>query len=133
MLFGKQITEEKEMIRGIKFAGVPISDQDRALKFYTEKLGFRVMTDQPFSEKQRWIELGIPGAETGIVLFTPEGHENRIGTFANLSFWSEDVFATYDQLKSKGVEFVKPPKKEDWGTAAIFKDPDGNQFVISSR
>ena len=121
------------MIRGIKFAGVPVSNQDRALKFYTEKLGFRVMTDQPFTDKQRWIELGIPGAETGFVLFTPDGHENRIGSFVNLSFWSEDVFATYEQLKAKGVEFVKPPKKEDWGTAAIFKDPDGNQFVISSR
>ena len=43
------------MIRGIKFACVPTRDQDRALKFYTEKLGFRVMTDQPFGA-QRWIE-----------------------------------------------------------------------------
>ena len=64
------------MIRGIKFACVPVHDQDRALKFYTEKLGFRVMTDQPFGA-QRWIELGIPGAESQLVLFTPEGHENR--------------------------------------------------------
>ncbi|MGA9793565.1 MAG: VOC family protein, partial [Terriglobales bacterium] len=56
------------MIRGIKFACVPTRDQDRALKFYTEKLGFRVMTDQPFGA-QRWIELGIPGAESQIVLF----------------------------------------------------------------
>jgi len=48
------------MIRGIKFACVPTRDRDRALKFYTEKLGFRVMTDQPFGA-QRWIELGIPG------------------------------------------------------------------------
>jgi len=121
------------MIRGIKFAGVPVRDQDRSLKFYTEKLGFRVMTDQPFNDKQRWIELGIPGAETGFVLFTPDGHEDRIGTFVNLSFWSDDVNATYEQLKAKGVEFVMPPKTESWGTAAIFKDLDGNQFVISSR
>ncbi len=60
------------MIRGIKFACVPTRDQDRALKFYTEKLGFRVMTDQPFGA-QRWIELGIPGAESQLVLFTPDG------------------------------------------------------------
>jgi len=56
------------MIRGIKFVSIPVSDQDRALAFYTEKLGFRVVTDQPFDEKQRWLELGIPGAETCIVL-----------------------------------------------------------------
>ena len=120
------------MIRGIKFAGIPVKDQDRSLKFYTEKLGFRVMTDQPFG-KQRWIELGIPGADTGVVLFTPEGHESRIGTFQSLSFWTDDVEKTYEQLKAKGVEFLKPPKKEDWGTSAIFQDSDGNQFVISSR
>jgi len=53
------------MIRGIKFAGIPVLDQDVALKFYTERLGFKVQTDQPFTDKQRWIELLIPGAETG--------------------------------------------------------------------
>ena len=57
------------MIRGVKFASVPVTDQDRALAFYTEKLGFRLLTDQPFSEKQRWVELGISGTETRIVLF----------------------------------------------------------------
>jgi len=68
------------MIRGIKFACVPTRDQDRALKFYTEKLGFRVMTDQPFGA-QRWIELGIPGAESQIVLFTPDGFEIGLADF----------------------------------------------------
>jgi catechol 2,3-dioxygenase-like lactoylglutathione lyase family enzyme len=121
------------MIRGIKFAGIPVRNQDAALKFYTEKLGFKVVTDQPFTGKQRWIELMIPGAETGLALFTPEGHEKRIGEFQSLSFWCEDVFATSRALKAKGVEFAAEPKTEDWGTSAIFKDSDGNQFVISSR
>jgi catechol 2,3-dioxygenase-like lactoylglutathione lyase family enzyme len=58
------------MIRGVKFVSIPVVDQDRALAFYTEKLGFRVATDQPFDDKQRWIELAIPGAETGVVLFS---------------------------------------------------------------
>jgi catechol 2,3-dioxygenase-like lactoylglutathione lyase family enzyme len=50
------------MIKSIKFGSIPVRDQDRALKFYTEKLGFNIQTDQPMGE-QRWIELGIPGAE----------------------------------------------------------------------
>jgi len=66
------------MIRGLKFVSIPVRNQDASLKFFTEKLGFKVATDQFFSEKQRWIELLIPGAETGLVLFTPAGHENRI-------------------------------------------------------
>ena len=43
------------MIRGVKFVSIPVADQDRALAFYTETLGFRLLTDQPFSEKQRWL------------------------------------------------------------------------------
>lgn len=121
------------MIRGIKFASVPVRDQAAALKFYTEKLGFKVVTDQPFNEKQRWIELGIPGSKDEVVLFTMEGHENRIGEFQQVTFWSDDVFATAKVLKSRGVEFTKEPKTEPWGSSAIFKDQDGNQFVISSK
>jgi catechol 2,3-dioxygenase-like lactoylglutathione lyase family enzyme len=128
---GKQ--EGRKMIRGLKFVSVPVLDQDASLKFFTEKLGFKVATDQFFSETQRWIELLIPGAETGLVLFTPEGHENRIGDFQPLSFWCDDVFATAKAMKAKGVEFEKDPKKEDWGTAAIFKDVDGNKYVLSSK
>jgi predicted enzyme related to lactoylglutathione lyase len=75
----------------------------------------------------------IPGADTGISLFTPPGHEDRIGQFQSISFWCDDVFATAAALKQKGVEFAQDPKKESWGTSSIFKDPDGNQFVLGSR
>jgi catechol 2,3-dioxygenase-like lactoylglutathione lyase family enzyme len=121
------------MIRGIKFVSVPVSDQDKALEFFTGKLGFKVATDQPFDGTQRWIELLIPGADTGLVLFTPPGHEGRIGGFQPISFITDDVFATAALYKERGVEFVAEPKKESWGTSAIFKDPDGNQYVLSSR
>jgi len=121
------------MIKGIKFASIPVSDQDRALAYYTEKLGFRILTDQPFDGKQRWIELSIPGAETGVTLFTPQGHEGRIGGFTGISFHCQDVQKTYEGLIARGVEFAAPPKKEPWGTFVMLKDPDGNQFVLSSR
>jgi catechol 2,3-dioxygenase-like lactoylglutathione lyase family enzyme len=121
------------MIRGIKFVGIPVGDQDVALKFYTEAMGLKVLTDQPFTPKQRWIELMIPGADTGIALFTPEGHEKRIGDFQSISFWCDDVFATAETMKKKGVVFTKEPATESWGTVAVFKDADGNQFVLSSR
>lgn len=121
------------MIRGIKFIGVPVRNQDAALKFYTEALGFQVTTDVPFTESQRWIELAIPGADSGIALFTPPGHEDRIGSFHSISFWCDDVFATAEMLKSKGVQFTQEPWNEEWGSSAIFKDPDGNQFVLSTR
>lgn len=121
------------MIRGLKFVSVPVRDQDAALAFYTEKLGFRVKTDQPFGGGQRWIELSIPGADTGVVLFTPDGWKERIGTFTGVSMWCDDVFTTAAGLKARGVSFVQEPKKESWGSSAVFADGEGNTFVLSSR
>jgi predicted enzyme related to lactoylglutathione lyase len=121
------------MVRGIKFVGIPVRNQDILFKFYTEKLGLKVVTDQPFTEKQRWIELLIPGAETGVALYTPDGHEKRIGEFQSIAFWCDDVFASAKVLKSKGVTFTQEPKKEPWGSIAIFEDPDANKFALSSK
>ena len=121
------------MIRQIKFVSVPVRDQDRALAFYRDKLGFKVATDQPFDGDQRWIEMKIPGAETGVVLFTPKGQEDRVGSFFNGSFACDDVPKTYEELKGRGVEFQGEPKKEPWGTYAIFKDSEGNSLVLGSR
>jgi predicted enzyme related to lactoylglutathione lyase len=121
------------MIKRIKFIGIPVGDQDRALEFYTQKLGFRILTDQQFTPSQRWIELSIPGADTGIALFTPEGHENRIGTFVNTSWEVENVEKAYEALQAKGVEFPAPPVKQPWGTSVIMKDSEGNSIVLASR
>jgi catechol 2,3-dioxygenase-like lactoylglutathione lyase family enzyme len=74
------------MIKQIKFVSVPVADQDRALDFYTEKLGFTIITDQPFDDRRRWIELRVPKAETRVVLFTTDGDKDRIGTFMNMSY-----------------------------------------------
>src|SRR5215468_5415861 len=121
------------MIKAVKFVSIPVRDQDHAVSFYTEKLGFQILTDQPFDGKQRWIELRIPGSETKVVLFTPPGHEDRIGSFSNVTFLTDDIGRTYQELKGRGVEFTGPPAKEAWGHFATFRDGDGNQFVLSTK
>jgi len=120
------------MITHLKFVGIPTRNQDVALAFYTEKLGFKVVTDQPMGDTQRWIELRVGQSESRVVLFTPDGHDDRIGTFFNGSFACDNVEKTYATLSALGVEFTSPPKKEPWGTFATFKDPDGNQFVMGT-
>jgi predicted enzyme related to lactoylglutathione lyase len=121
------------MIAKVKFVSIPVKDQARALTFYTEVLGFSILTDQEFGKGQRWIELKIPGGETNVVLFTAPGQEAWIGQFSNVVFWTQSLDKTYEELKSRGVEFVQPPKKESWGSSALFKDPDGNTFCLSSK
>ena len=123
----------ERMIKRIKFLGVPVRDQDRALQFYTEKLGFRILTDQKFSANQRWIELSIPGADTGVVLFTPPGQEDRVGSFVNTSWEVDSIEKTYEELQARGVEFAGPPQKQPWGTFLIMKDSEGNQICLASR
>lgn len=120
------------MIRGVKFASIPVTDQDRAIAFYTEKLGFRILTDQPFDQRQRWVELGIPGAETRVVLFAMDNGQPP-GNQMNIVFWTDDVESTAAEMKAQGVEFEVEPKKAQWGAFAIFKDPDGNRFVLGTK
>lgn len=118
------------MITHVKFVSIPTTDQDRALEFYTTKLGFRLITDQPFGPSQRWIELRIGASDTRFVLSTPEGAAP--GPFRG-ALACDNVERTYEDLQRAGVEFVSPPQRQPWGTYAVMKDPDGNEFVLSSR
>jgi predicted enzyme related to lactoylglutathione lyase len=79
------------MIKQLKFASINVRDQERALRFWADKMQFQIATDQPMGDGMRWIELKIPGAQTGIVLFTPPGSEDKIGSFSGLSFMCDDV------------------------------------------
>src|SRR5439155_8418838 len=88
------------MITHLKFVGIPVTDQDAALAFYTDKLGFKVVTDQPMGPTQRWIELRVGNSDSRVVLFTPDGHRDRIGTFFNGSFACDNVEATYAELSA---------------------------------
>ena len=122
----------RRMIVHVKFVSIPVTDQDRALAFYTEKLGFKLVTDQPFDDKQRWIELRIGNAETRFVLFRMDQRASPGSPF-NGALACDNVQKTYDELKARGVEFDSPPQEQPWGTFAVMRDQDGNQFVLSSR
>ncbi|MFI5403164.1 MAG: VOC family protein [Planctomycetota bacterium] len=116
------------MLKRINFVTLPVKDQGRALHFYTEKLGFRVFTDQTMGAT-RWIELQIPGAETRLVLHPgPTGATDGKPALALLA---DNVKATYEELREKGVEFAQTPKKEPWGEYATFKDSEGNLVLFA--
>jgi catechol 2,3-dioxygenase-like lactoylglutathione lyase family enzyme len=121
------------MITHVKFVSIPTTNQDRSLAFYTGKLGFKVVTDQPFNATQRWIELRIGSSETRFVLFGMDEGMMQAGAQFNGALACDNVEKTHAELTAKGVEFTAPPTTEPWGTFAILKDPDGNQFVLSTR
>jgi predicted enzyme related to lactoylglutathione lyase len=124
------------MITKANTVGIYVRDQQRALEFYRDKLGFQVIMDAPMTEAEggpRWLEVAPPGAQTHFVLFTPEGQEDRIGTFSNIVFDCDDIQQTYQELSSRGVEFAEPPSQQPWGWWATFKDPDGNTYGLGQH
>jgi catechol 2,3-dioxygenase-like lactoylglutathione lyase family enzyme len=122
------------MITKVKLVSINVKDQDRALAFYTEKLGFKLLTDQPMgpSETSRWIEVQPPEGDAKVVLFKQSEESASTQPMSNIIFTSRDVQKTYEELSERGVEFTEPPTTQFWGTYAIFADPDGNKFVLSS-
>jgi predicted enzyme related to lactoylglutathione lyase len=122
------------MIRQIGLASVYVSDQDRALRYYVDKLGFELISDQSL-EGFRWIEVAPQGAETGmtIALGAPgTGWEAYVGGFAPLMF-CDDLRQTCADFESRGVEFVESATEYPWGLQAILEDPDGNTIVMTQR
>ncbi|MGH7383487.1 MAG: VOC family protein [Candidatus Methylomirabilales bacterium] len=109
------------MITNVRSVGIYVADQQRALDFSTNTLGFELLADSPMGE----------GAI--LVLFTPDGQEDRIGTFSNVIFACDDVRGTYEELHARGVEFPDEPREEFWGWWAMFRDPDGNTYGLGQR
>lgn len=120
------------MISHVKFVSIPTTDQDRAVTFWTEKVGFRVLTDQPFNETQRWIELRVGSSDTRVVLFKFDGQGLQAGGPFNGAFACDNVEQTHRQMVERGVDMA-PLQKAPWGTFTSFKDPDGNLFVLSNK
>ena len=121
------------MISKVKFATIYVSDQERSLAFYRDKLGFKVTTDVSFGppgQEMRWLELAIaPDQDTKIVLFKDA---SKIGGFSPVVFATSDVQKSYEELSARGVEYANKPKQESWGWSSMFKDPDGTTFMLGS-
>jgi len=119
------------MIRKVKLVTVTVLNPQRSLEFYRDKIGLRVLVDDRHDDGSRWIELVTPDGGTGIALVESQAGD-KVGTFSNIMFSCDNIYNTYHDLRSRGVDFAGPPDEQSWGTFLVFKDPDGNSFVIGS-
>lgn len=114
-----------------------VKDYDEAILFYTEKLGFTLIEDTVLSETKRWV-LVAPKNSTGCRLLlakaATEIQESRIGNQTGgrvfLFLHTDDFRRDYDHYVSQGVNFVRPPSKEAYGTVAVFEDLYGNLWDL---
>ena len=136
------------MISGLSYVNVWVHDQDEALAFYTEKLGFELREDVTVAElgNFRWLTVGIPGQEVALTLMPVPGppvfdEETQAslqklvakGAAGGLFFWVDDIRKTYEDLKSNGVEFTQEPVEQPYGVDAGFRDISGNHFRMMQR
>ncbi len=121
-----------------------VLNQDSAVDFYTNKLGFKVIKDIPMDDGDRWITVCPPDQPGFEIILSPVTRGMfskdvadtlkelvKKGAFGLGVYTCNDIFATYEELKAKGVEFTKAPKKEFYGTEALFKDDSGNWFSLA--
>jgi catechol 2,3-dioxygenase-like lactoylglutathione lyase family enzyme len=135
------------MISRMSHATVYVTDQEQALEFYRDKLGFKVTTDVTMDGGFRWLTVAPAGqSDFEIVLMEPKpgfmfeqeaadqlralitGGKLGAGVFS-----TPDCQATYQELSAKGVEFLSPPAKRPYGVEAIFKDNSGNWFSLTQH
>ncbi|MBB5330173.1 PP2C family protein-serine/threonine phosphatase [Tunturiibacter gelidoferens] len=111
-----------------------VRDHDLSLKFYVDQLGFSVVADARFDFDGRWVAIAPPDGSTVLALIAPKrGSENYklIGRNTQVGFLSEDINATYEQWRNRGVRFHHPPQQTLFGgTVAGFYDIDGNSFEL---
>ena len=133
------------MIRKMSHATIFVNNQEEALEFYRDKLGFQIHTDAMIGEDFRWLTLSTPDQpDFEIILLEPkpgmlmdEGTATQLravmakGVLGAGVFNTDDCRGTYAELKSKGVQFTSEPAERPYGIEAIFKDNTGNWFSLT--
>lgn len=129
------------MITEVSVVTVIVPDQDEALQFYTEKLGFRKKTDVRIGPNaQRWVSV-VPETGRGpeLTLFNPRSLMDQaaaeemlhlIGKMPGIVLGTDDCRKTAAELEAKGVQIVRPPQEQPYGLEAVFVDPYGNYFLL---
>jgi predicted enzyme related to lactoylglutathione lyase len=112
-----------------------VSDLERAIAFYTDKLGWEKTMDAPMGDGTRWVTVAPTPTQTAFTLSTdtPDGSAAKAGGFSGVVLEVDDVKKTYDQLSKLGVEFEQQPRTEPWGQWAMFKDSEGNIHGLHSE
>jgi len=123
------------MIRGIHQVVLEVEDQDRALDFWTKTMGFELAQDEPYGD-ERWLEVRTPDKSVTVVLSLRQGKRptapETLPT-SNIFFYCDDLPQTYEELRSRGVEFPQPPVEQLFGWWSMFEDLEGNRFGLTPR
>jgi catechol 2,3-dioxygenase-like lactoylglutathione lyase family enzyme len=113
---------------------IPVADQDQALAFYTEKLGFEKRADIPFGNNERWVEVAPVGATSTIALMAPRAGE-PLGIDTHIGLTTEDVDSDHADLLARGVDVDEQVMRMGNPVPPMFffRDQDGNRYMVVQR
>lgn len=125
------MSDQQTSVNNIGVAMFTVSDQDAAIAFYTEKLGFELRGDTPFGEngEHRWVEVAPPGSNARLALNPPMGGEPGGGA---IGVETPDVFGEYKRLSEiGGIDLDSEPMSSPGApTLFMMRDPDGNHIAV---
>ena len=126
------MSQTKTRISQIGTVVVPVSDQDRAIEFYTEALGFEKRTDVPFGNGYRWVEVGPAGAQTTIAIVPPPPGKPTGNVETGIALNTDDVDAVHADLKARGVDVDEEVSRMGDPVPPMFwfRDPEGNTLLV---
>jgi catechol 2,3-dioxygenase-like lactoylglutathione lyase family enzyme len=115
-----------------------VKDYDEAIEFYTQKLSFELLEDTRLSDTKRWVVVAPSGGTGGCkLLLAKAANEEQLSRVGNqtggrvfLFMHTDDFWRDYDELRAKGVTFVREPSVESYGTVSVFKDIYGNLWDL---
>ena len=117
------------MNQRIAHVSLLVNDYDEAIKFYTEKLDFKLIEDIKLSKTKRWVVLAPPGATECCLLLARAADDkqrafvgNQTGGRVFLFLFTDDFWRDYNKMLKRGIRFVREPMEEEYGTVAVFED-----------
>ncbi len=116
----------------ISVVSLPVRDIDRAIDFYTNKLGWEKTMDAPMGEGMRWVTVAPKGGQASFTLSLTDEAIEEPENFVRVIFEVDDVTAACNDLQRRGVTISEPPRTEPWGGWAMIKDSEGNAHGLHS-
>ncbi|TYL52991.1 VOC family protein [Agromyces mariniharenae] len=113
----------------IELIHVPVSDVDRAIEFYVDKVGFNLDHDQRVTDDLRFVQLTPPGSACSIAIGQGLGATLAPGSLDVIQVVIDDADAALEQLRAKGVD-AEGVDEQAWGRFVTFRDPDGNRWTL---
>jgi catechol 2,3-dioxygenase-like lactoylglutathione lyase family enzyme len=126
------VSTTKTRIGKIGVVCIPVSDQERAIEFYVETLGFEKRADVPFGNGYRWVEVGPAGAETTIAIVPPPPGKPTGNMETGIGLNTDDIDALHADLKARGVDVDAEISRMGDPVPPLFwlRDPDGNTLMV---